>query len=189
MKATVAAPIEILNDDQTRAVVFPDLDDHIPPQFLAKLKAHAANTFLNGGSRLGSRCDFTSNGTTYRAMVIATSRQPGPTAEPASMPNQRTNRAKVDLWLSEEEKAALEESEHYTPATRGRVSGYAAAVRAILREHLGMPPASDPHREQSAKLKGKPRKEKGGETPLQMLNAGKAKIVKEDGKYRIAPIN
>jgi hypothetical protein len=158
MKATVAAPIEILNDDQTHAVVFLDLDLHVPPPFLAKLKAHTANTFLGGSPRPGSRCDFTSNGTTYRAMVITTEGQQAPTAETATMPNQRTNRAKVDLWLSEEEKAAVEASEHFAPATRGRVSGYAAAVRAILREHLGMPPASDPHREQSAKLKGKPRK-------------------------------
>lgn len=79
--------------------------------------------------------------------------------EAVTMPNQPADRAaRVDLALTEEERLAVEASGHYVPRQKGRVSGYSAAVRAILREHLGLPPASDPHAEQSARLKGRPRK-------------------------------
>lgn len=78
-------------------------------------------------------------------------------AERAPMPNQRSAGTKASIYLTDEEKAAVEASRHYVPYAKGRVSGYTAAVRAILRESLGLPPADDPHREQSARLKGKPK--------------------------------
>lgn len=67
---------------------------------------------------------------------------------------------KVDLWLDDEERAIVEASPHYTPFKSGTVSGYAAAVRAMVRELGGLGPAPNPHAEQSARLKGKPRKRK-----------------------------
>jgi hypothetical protein len=63
---------------------------------------------------------------------------------------------KIDFKLTEEEQEALESSSYYIPFTRGRVSGATAAVRSILREVLGLPPAVDIHQRQSAALKGKP---------------------------------
>ncbi len=93
--------------------------------------------------------------------IDAANRTPEPAHEPDPVPHQPADRAaRVDLALTEEERIALEASEHYTPRTPGRVSGYSAAVRAILRERLGLPPLADVHQQQSAKLKGKPRKGK-----------------------------
>lgn len=78
----------------------------------------------------------------------------------AAFSSKRTTSIKVDLWLDDEEWAVVGSSPHYTPFKAGTVSGYAAAVRAIIREHLSLGPAPDPHAEQSAKLKGvlRPRK-------------------------------